>query len=396
MGQKEKSESYIRIVNDVLDAINQQGLSIQSTLERIASVCPGLHMIGYMKIIDSNTLLVEEVIGQDDLVGSKLTIAHTIFHEALIGNDEMYIWQDLSFDPRYAFFIQRNIHFKSFFIFPIRVYRELVGFIFGGSKKKECISSIHVSIIRYIVKLVELKMAQTKISHHLDRHLMRLATTLELSKTIVEVTEPKDVLGMLMDLCLQLTHAETALFILKNGMYEIKGERGNNPKLSSYIHVLENKYFMQSVKKMGTDIVQNPLGVFLESPLWVKNKTEAVLAILIKEEAKLKESEVYLSLLSRIGEFALLNLKTPLLNENEEGLVQATLPNQISRILTKREMEVLQCVIRGLNNKEISKELYISIHTVKNHLTHIFNKLGVTDRAETIAFIYRLCYGQEL
>jgi DNA-binding NarL/FixJ family response regulator len=53
-------------------------------------------------------------------------------------------------------------------------------------------------------------------------------------------------------------------------------------------------------------------------------------------------------------------------------------------------------VIRGLNNKEISKELYISIHTVKNHLTHIFNKLGVTDRAETIAFIYRLCYGQEL
>ncbi|WP_374720849.1 hypothetical protein [Peribacillus tepidiphilus] len=107
MGQKEKSESYIRIVNDVLDAINQQGLSIQSTLERIASVCPGLHMIGYMKIIDSNTLLVEEVIGQDDLVGSKLTIAHTIFHEALIGNDEMYIWQDLSFDPRYAFYSKK-------------------------------------------------------------------------------------------------------------------------------------------------------------------------------------------------------------------------------------------------------------------------------------------------
>jgi DNA-binding NarL/FixJ family response regulator len=50
--------------------------------------------------------------------------------------------------------------------------------------------------------------------------------------------------------------------------------------------------------------------------------------------------------------------------------------------LTHREIQVLRRMARGATNKEISKELHISEHTVKSHVIHIFNKLGVNDRAQ--------------
>jgi len=54
--------------------------------------------------------------------------------------------------------------------------------------------------------------------------------------------------------------------------------------------------------------------------------------------------------------------------------------------LTTRELEVLQAVASGLSNKEIGKKLFISEKTVKNHLTNIYQKLGVSDRTQALLF----------
>lgn len=58
--------------------------------------------------------------------------------------------------------------------------------------------------------------------------------------------------------------------------------------------------------------------------------------------------------------------------------------------LTKREKEVLEEVIKGLSNKEVAGALYISEHTVKNHMTKIIRKLKVSDRSGAIAKVYQL------
>ena len=52
--------------------------------------------------------------------------------------------------------------------------------------------------------------------------------------------------------------------------------------------------------------------------------------------------------------------------------------------LSAREIEVLQLVAKGSSNKEIGKTLHISTATVKTHLIHIFNKLGVDDRTAAV------------
>ncbi|MFF4119377.1 response regulator [Streptomyces sp. NPDC001714] len=57
--------------------------------------------------------------------------------------------------------------------------------------------------------------------------------------------------------------------------------------------------------------------------------------------------------------------------------------------LSAREREVLALVARGTSNREIARELFISEATVKTHLTHLYAKLGVNDRAAAVATGYQ-------
>jgi len=54
-------------------------------------------------------------------------------------------------------------------------------------------------------------------------------------------------------------------------------------------------------------------------------------------------------------------------------------------VLSGREVEVLELVAQGKSNRDIAGELWISEATVKSHLLHIYDKLGVTDRASAVA-----------
>lgn len=53
--------------------------------------------------------------------------------------------------------------------------------------------------------------------------------------------------------------------------------------------------------------------------------------------------------------------------------------------ITEREVEVLELLSRGLGNKEMARELFVSEATVKSHLAHIYAKLGVDTRAGAVA-----------
>ncbi len=57
--------------------------------------------------------------------------------------------------------------------------------------------------------------------------------------------------------------------------------------------------------------------------------------------------------------------------------------------LTSREIEILDCIARGMSNKVIAASLHISDQTVKNHITSILRKLAVNDRTQAVIYALR-------
>jgi DNA-binding NarL/FixJ family response regulator len=57
--------------------------------------------------------------------------------------------------------------------------------------------------------------------------------------------------------------------------------------------------------------------------------------------------------------------------------------------LTEREHEILRLIATGLSNAEIGQKVYISETTVKTHVTHILQKLGLRDRVQAVVLAYQ-------
>ena len=62
---------------------------------------------------------------------------------------------------------------------------------------------------------------------------------------------------------------------------------------------------------------------------------------------------------------------------------------RVAANLSGREVEVIKLLARGMRNQEIANQLFISEHTVKVHVTNIFDKLGVRDRVEAVCYAIR-------
>src|SRR5271157_828522 len=80
------------------------------------------------------------------------------------------------------------------------------------------------------------------------------------------------------------------------------------------------------------------------------------------------------------------------ISEQLEGMRRSySEPGSPFHPLSEREMEVLECVVKGMSNKEIAGMLGISHQTVKNHVTSILRKFGVEDRTQAV--VYALKHG---
>jgi DNA-binding NarL/FixJ family response regulator len=67
-----------------------------------------------------------------------------------------------------------------------------------------------------------------------------------------------------------------------------------------------------------------------------------------------------------------------------EADLKSAMPDALSPELTARELEMLDLIAKGVSNPQIARQLVISDKTVRNHITSIFSKLQVADRAQAI------------
>jgi two-component system NarL family response regulator len=83
------------------------------------------------------------------------------------------------------------------------------------------------------------------------------------------------------------------------------------------------------------------------------------------------------------------SMATKLLDEFKQMSVVGRRQDVAAPRLTDRELEVLRLVARGLNNRDIAKDLFISENTVKNHVRNILEKLQLHSRMEAVMYAVR-------
>jgi DNA-binding NarL/FixJ family response regulator len=82
--------------------------------------------------------------------------------------------------------------------------------------------------------------------------------------------------------------------------------------------------------------------------------------------------------------------QTGLVSHAETGKGHAPLPEIPAEPLAAREIEVSRLLAQGKTNREISRELLISLSTVKTHVHRIIAKLGVSDRTQAAVRVLQL------
>ena len=70
-------------------------------------------------------------------------------------------------------------------------------------------------------------------------------------------------------------------------------------------------------------------------------------------------------------------------------LTGTTSPKQFYDGLTAREVEILKLLAAGQANKQIARRLHISEKTVRNHVSHMYEKLGIYDRSQAVLYAVR-------
>jgi DNA-binding NarL/FixJ family response regulator len=57
---------------------------------------------------------------------------------------------------------------------------------------------------------------------------------------------------------------------------------------------------------------------------------------------------------------------------------------------TQREQDIIRLLMQGKNNQEIAQTLFLSVGTVKNYISQIYSKAGISDRANAVLFFKEL------
>jgi DNA-binding NarL/FixJ family response regulator len=64
----------------------------------------------------------------------------------------------------------------------------------------------------------------------------------------------------------------------------------------------------------------------------------------------------------------------------------ASTPTPGAPVLSQRETEVLDLICRGMSNNEIADQLFVSVNSVKTYVRQVYQKIGVSRRAQAVAW----------
>jgi len=154
-----------------------------------------------------------------------------------------------------------------------------------------------------------------------------------------------------------------------------------NPTKENIIHFFNYEGFAGFIQ---TDISPNLLAKAIKSvkngEMWLSRKIMSIIFTDYVGNVK-KMSQIWLECLLNL-------LRSPTADRKLSDIFNMT---NLSKLLSKREKEILDLVANGNSNKDIANALFISEKTVRTHLHNIFRKLDISKRTEAVSLMMDAC-----
>ncbi|HAX71028.1 MAG TPA: response regulator transcription factor [Anaerolineales bacterium] len=178
---------------------------------------------------------------------------------------------------------------------------------------------------------------------------------------------------------------------------EIVGEAEDGATALKKIRDLEPDVILMDINMPGLNGIRVTEQILAQHP-----QTRIIMLTMLEDDASIfhamragargyllkgAEPEEVLSVIRAVAEGQALfgpAIATRLIQYFKELSAKPAVSDSLFPELTDRELELLRLIAQGLNNQEIAHKLVISPKTVRNHITNIFSKLQVADRAQAI------------
>lgn len=178
---------------------------------------------------------------------------------------------------------------------------------------------------------------------------------------------------------------------------EIVGEAEDGATAMKRIRELEPDVILMDINMPGLNGIRVTEQILAQHP-----QTRIIMLTMLEDDASIlhamragargyllkgAEPEEVLSVIRAVAEGQALfgpAIATRLMNYFKELSTKPAVSGTPFPELTERELEILRLISQGLNNQQIAQKLVLSPKTVRNHITSIFSKLQVADRAQAI------------
>jgi DNA-binding CsgD family transcriptional regulator len=386
--QKQHYKQYFRLLDTAVDRAQQLSLHMNDFLHLFQKIDAHIDFSLYIKQ-QRGEWIVAHAVGEkaEQLWNKQIKTAFPPLSNSLFYSNNAVCFENAALDPRFAFFVKNGIKPSVVVAYPVLHNDKIEGWIVIGSQAKSSLPKEAVQIGAILVKYWQLY-SKYELAHvKMDRHFMKLSMLMEIGRAMNVVQDTDEILRMMTDFVSELAYGDFVFTVLADHKGKMKVHCGtiSEQQVTEYYEDVCQRYFVAEEKLLGNmpRLCETKFGTVMEIPFSIHERMHGVMAVHMKHLEAAKEAEVYVTALIGIG--------TMVIERNVYHVPKQELNmDMLSERLTTREMDVLNLLVQGYSNREIADRLFISIHTVKNHITNIFQKIGVNDRSQLIALVYQL------
>ncbi|RAV12655.1 LuxR C-terminal-related transcriptional regulator [Paenibacillus contaminans] len=400
-------ETYDDHIHRINDFLHRECTTLQPRvlLEQMTQTL-SLDFAGYAGFLENERFRITDTAGgtlYEQLNGGEFSLGEGFLGQAgLTGT--MRRWEHIAWDPRTDFFTERGVHPNELICFPVKIKNKLRGVLFGGIVSEAAASPHRLALGSLLMNAFTAKLDAFLQEEMKNRQTARLSLLLEIAQAMAESVDLRTILHMLADVSVTLVQGTYACVVIKrpgeSNQAHVVSKKLNAEQIEKYAKSISRRYFAkqpQALPSRTPVLLENEWSRFIfEFPLICRGEVIGVLAVGLDDAETCEQQRPFLTALSLMGEVFLQRSWADSAKDHSHnaahplsGIPKEAPPAMFyDSALTPREKEVLALVMKGMSNLQIAQKLFISAHTVKNHITKIYEKLGVTDRTQAMAKIY--------